>query len=368
MLERNSHEERNTYVQEHTWSEVFEHLAVAVAQLTPDGRLFSANELMCEVIGKPETDLLGKRLDELLLSETSWPECRDGFNQLIAGEIPRYSTCINAVRQDGEPISVDMAFLLMRDDVTNLPRSLTVVARDVTFLRRAEQERHDAEVLRDDLSRRMMSAQEADRSRIARELHDDIGQSLAVLKFQMLRAGKPVSGRPEMMHTSLTDLAVNLDKIIDKVGSLSHNLHSSALEILGLAVAVKGHCRECSEQMRIPIHCFCGQLEMKLDGMIALAFLRVLQEALHNAAKHSGAKSITVRLTGSDQDLSLEISDDGVGFDIEEAKLAAGLGLISMRERIHLIGGVFEILSSPGNGTTIKARAPFLSQKVEAQA
>jgi signal transduction histidine kinase len=118
--------------------------------------------------------------------------------------------------------------------------------------------------------------------------------------------------------------------------------------------------------MRIPIHCFCNQLETKLDSVIALAFLRVLQEGMHNAAKHSSAKSITVRLTGSNDDLSLEISDDGVGFDIEGAKLAAGLGLISMRERIHLIGGDFEILSSPGRGTRIKARAPIVPRTLDA--
>jgi signal transduction histidine kinase len=98
--------------------------------------------------------------------------------------------------------------------------------------------------------------------------------------------------------------------------------------------------------------------------MIVLAFLRVLQETMHNAMKHSGMKSITVRLTCSDHDLSPEIRDDGVGLDVEGARLAAGLGLISMRERIHLIGGEFEIWSSPGQGTRITARAPMIKEAV----
>jgi signal transduction histidine kinase len=132
--------------------------------------------------------------------------------------------------------------------------------------------------------------------------------------------------------------------------------------LLGLAVAVKGHCRECSEQLGIPIDCSCDHLQEKLDGMIALAFLRGLQEAMHNAMKHSGAKRITVRLTGSDHDLNLEEIDDGVGFDVEASKLAAGLGLISMRERTHLIGGEFEIWSTPGRGTKITARAPIVKE------
>ena len=252
-------------------------------------------------------------------------ECKGGLDRLIAGEIQHYSTKMS-VRAAGQPVWVNMVFSLVRDDVTNNPRSLTAVAKDITFLKRAEQDLRDAEVARDELSRRMMNAQEADRTSIARELHDDIGQSLAVLKIQMLRAGQPVSGHPEMAHASLKDLSVKLEKIINKVSHLSHNLHSSELELLGLAVAVKSHCRECSEQLGIPVHCSCDHLEEKLDGMIALAFLRVLQEGLHNIVKHSRARSITVRLTCSGHDLGLEIRDDGVGFDVEAARLAAGTG------------------------------------------
>src|SRR5258707_364879 len=186
----------------------------------------------------------------------------------------------------GPVIWGEMVFSLVRDDVTSQPRSMTAVAKDITFLKRAEQDLRDAEGTRDELSRKMMNAQEANRTSIARELHDDIGQSLAVLKIQMLRAGQPVSGQPETMHASLKDLSFKLEKILNKVSRLSHDLHSSELELLGLAVAVMAHCREWSEQLGIPIHCSCDYLDEKLDGMIALAFLRVLQEGMHNAVKH----------------------------------------------------------------------------------
>jgi signal transduction histidine kinase len=183
----------------------------------------------------------------------------------------------------------------------------------------------------------------------------------------MLRAGKPVSGHPEQMHASLKELAAKLDKIIKKVNSISHGLHSSALELLGLAVAVRSHCRECSEQLGIPVNCSCDEPQEKLDSMIALAFLRVLQEAMHNAMKHSHATTITVRLTSSGGYVGLEICDDGVGFDMDTASLAAGLGLISMRERIHLVGGEFELWSRPGRGTRITARAPIVQTTLQAQ-
>jgi PAS domain S-box-containing protein len=359
MLKRNSHKEQDAYVQEHTWSAVFEHLAVGVAQLTLDCRLLTVNSHLCELIGRSKQELIQKNFKEFFLPEGLWPECDAGLDRLIAGGIRQYSTNMSSRRTDGKPAWVNVVFSLVRDDVTNSPRSLTAVAKDITSLMQATQSLRDVEVARDELSRRMMNAQDSDRTRIARELHDDIGQSLAVLKVQMLRSGKPVSNHPQLRHANLEELAAKLEKVIYKVSRLSHDLHSSELELLGLSVAVKGHCRECSEKLGIPVHCSCDQLRDKFDSIIGLAFLRVLQEALQNVLKHSRAKSITVALTTSDRELCLEISDDGVGFDLESAKLAAGLGLISMRERIHLIGGQFEVWSSPGRGTRISARAPI---------
>jgi signal transduction histidine kinase len=230
---------------------------------------------------------------------------------------------------------------------------------EVTSLK---QKLQDAVSARDELSQRMTNAQEADRTRIARELHDDIGQSLAILKIQMLRAGQPVSDYPDQTHASLRDLVRDLEKIILKVSRISHDLHSSELEFLGLAAAVQAQCDQSSAQMRIPVHCSCNQVQKALDGLIALAFLRVLQEALHNVVKHSRATTITVGLTELDSELVLEVFDDGVGFDVESSRLAAGLGLISMRERMHLIGGEFEIWSSLGHGTKVRARAPIAKQ------
>jgi len=251
-----------------------------------------------------------------------------------------------------------MASSLIRDKTTNTPCSLTVIANDITSLKQISRQLQESESARHELSRRMMNAQEAERTRISRELHDDIGQSLAILKIQMLRAGQPSSDYPEKVHPGLKELVGRVDAIIDSVNRLSHDLHSSALELLGLAAAVENHCLECSEQLSIPIQCHCDKVAEKLESAIAVAFLRVVQEAIHNAMKHSRATGVLVRLSSSDRDLRLEISDDGIGFDIEATRLTAGLGLISMRERIHLIGGEFDIFSSPGRGTRIMARAP----------
>lgn len=367
MLKNGNRAEPNAMAQEQTLSDAFEHLAVGVAQFSLDGKLLTANAHLCQILGRPKRDLLEKHLTKLFLLEGSWPECKAGLEQLIAAQISCYATDMRAVKGDGQVAWLNTVFSVVHNELKNTPPSLAAVISDVTLLKQAAQNLQDAEEARDDLSRRMMNAQEADRTRIARELHDDIGQSLAVLKVQMLRAGKPVSGHSEQTHAGLKELAAKLDTIILKVNSISHGLHSSALELLGLAVAVRSHCRECAEQLGIPVHCFCDEPEEKLDSMIALAFLRVLQEAMHNATKHSRATSITVRLTSSGGHIGLEICDDGVGFDTDAASLAAGLGLISMRERIHLVGGEFGLWSSPGRGTRITARAPLVQATLQAK-
>ena len=346
-----------------SWSAVFDRLGVAAGQLTIEGAFLSVNDRLCEILRHPRTDLLGKNFREFLQSAEAPSEFETAVSRLIAGEIARHSAQMTADSSDDSGLLwFDITFSSVFDRDGTSPRALTLVANDLTSLKLAKKELHDSELARDELSRKLLNAQDADRTRIARELHDDIGQSLAVLKIQMLRAGQPVSGHPGQRHADLIELAGKLDAITHKVSRLSHGLHSSALEFLGLAAAVQSHCLECSQQLRIPIDCQCDRVQKKLDGIMALSFLRVVQEALHNVAKHSRAKNITVRLTGSDHQLSLEIRDDGVGFDMETARLAAGLGLISMRERIHLIGGEFEIVSSPGNGTRIKAHAPIAQE------
>ena len=185
-----------------------------------------------------------------------------------------------------------------------------------------------------------------------------IGQSLAILRIQMMRAGQPVSGMPGKVHPGMPELSGRLKDIAQKVSRLSHQLHSSELEYLGLAVAVQTHCREFSEKFKIKVDCVCEGIPENLDSLLALSLLRVVQEALHNAGKYSGAKLITVNVRGSGEELSLLVADNGAGFDVEEARLAAGLGLISMRERIHLAGGEFAIASKPGEGTRITGRVP----------
>ncbi len=249
--------------------------------------------------------------------------------------------------KDGERLTVLLSAEVVEFD--GQPCVLTV-AEDIS-------DRKQVELERTELSRRLMTAQEAERRRIARELHDGIGQSLALLGIQLQRAGQPaVSGKK---HPGIAELCTRVKEIGQQVSRLSHQLHSSELEFLGLAVAVKSLCREFSDEYGTKIDCTCTKIPEDLDNDIALSLLRVVQEALHNIAKHSHASSVTVRLSGDGRELALNISDDGIGFEVGRIRSARGLGLISMRERIHLVGGRFDISSKPAAGTNVQARVPL---------
>jgi PAS domain S-box-containing protein len=219
-------------------------------------------------------------------------------------------------------------------------------------------DRKAGELARHELARRLMGAQEAERSRIARELHDGIGQEIALLGIQMQRASAsiwPASGPKKFGMKEFSD---KLAAIGVHVGRLSHQLHSSELEYLGLTAAITKLCREFSEQYPIKVTCTCLRIATKIDNDVALTFLRIIQESLHNVAKHSGAKTVQVEVTGTGKELRLSVRDDGSGFDVQESTSAAGLGLISMRERMEVIGGEFVIESTPGGGTSIRACVP----------
>jgi signal transduction histidine kinase len=149
---------------------------------------------------------------------------------------------------------------------------------------------------------------------------------------------------------------------------LSHQLHSAKLQYLGIALAMRGFCQEFAKQQKVEIDFEAHDLPSPLSPDISLCLFRVLQEALHNSAKHSGVRQSEVRLWGTSDEIHLTVKDSGAGFDREAAKASPGLGLISMGERLKLVKGTISINSQPKRGTTIHARVPFASIRTFAQA
>ncbi len=210
------------------------------------------------------------------------------------------------------------------------------------------------------VSGKLIEAQEQERRRIARELHDDIGQRLALLAIELAQLQQS-SSNPSEFPGRIGKLQHPTSEIAADIQSLSHELHSSRLQYLGLAAALRGFCQEFSEQQKVEVDFKTHDLPTPLSPDISLCFFRVLQEALHNAAKHSGVRHFEVRLWGTPDEIHLTISDSGVGFDIEATKASRGLGLISMQERLKLLNGTLSIESQLQRGTTIHASVPYRS-------
>jgi signal transduction histidine kinase len=208
------------------------------------------------------------------------------------------------------------------------------------------------------VSGKLIEAQEQERSRIARELHDDIGQRLAMLAIELAQLQKS-SSNPLELPVTISKLQQQTSEIAADIQSLSHQLHSSRLEYLGLAATLRGFCQEFGDQQKADVDFETRDLPTALPSDISLCFFRVLQQGLHNAAKHSGVRHFKVRLWGTRDEIHLTISDSGVGFDTNEAKVGQGLGLISMQERLKLLKGTLSIESRPLHGTTIRASVPL---------
>jgi len=208
-------------------------------------------------------------------------------------------------------------------------------------------------------NRKLIEAQEQERSRIARELHDNVSQRLALLMFEL-------SAPPESQSTAV-DLHARVSEIAADVHALSHNLHWSKLDVLGFATAMEMLCKEVGEQYQVRVGLHAHDVPTQLPPDTALCLYRILQEALQNAAKHSGVGDVDVRLWGTSEDMNLEVSDRGAGFDLETAsKRSPGIGLVSMRERIQLVCGELSIQSARQRGTRIHARVP-LNRPTEAE-
>jgi PAS domain S-box-containing protein len=211
------------------------------------------------------------------------------------------------------------------------------------------------------MTRKLVDAQEQERARIARELHDDITQRLVILAVEIERIGKRCSETPFQVPDRAHELSERTKEILSDIQALSHELHSSKLEYLGIVGGMRSWCREFGERQEMEIKFKSCSLPSVLPPEISLCLFRVLQEALHNAAKHSGVKRLDVQLLEESGEIHLMVSDLGKGFDFASAMQGRGLGITSMQERVRLAGGTIVIDSKPTVGTTIHVRVPFSS-------
>jgi two-component system, NarL family, sensor kinase len=218
-------------------------------------------------------------------------------------------------------------------------------------------ERRQTERRLEELAGRLISAQEDERSRIGRELHDHVSQRLGILaiKIDQLRMASAV---PTSIDPALEELRKQTSEITDDIHALSHRLHSSMLDHLGVVPALQRLVGECADRYAIPIAFTHGPLASPVSSEVALCLFRIAEESLTNVAKHSRAAAARVDLSSDVEGIRLTIADTGVGFDPGVLETKAGLGFVSMRERLRLVHGTIRVAAAPDHGTSIEVWVP----------
>ncbi len=250
-------------------------------------------------------------------------------------------------RKDGStfPVEINIKYIQLDRDYA------VAVVRDIT-------ERKVAESSQSSLSPRLIEAQEKERSHVAGELRDDLNQRMALLQIglgQFEREVPALSPQARSRLHSLTEVAI---EIASSIHNLSHRLRPSLLDLLGPVASIERLCRELSDRHNLQIEFVHRRVPEQIANDVTLCLYRTAQEALRNVVKHSGAAEAKVELSADDDQIEICISDPGVGFHPESAKQTSGLGLISMQERLRLVGGQLFVQSEPSHGTRIRVRIP----------
>jgi PAS domain S-box-containing protein len=321
-------------------------LAISIANPHND-RYLEINETFEELTGWRCDEVAGRSQSEIKL----WvdPEHRSAFlKRLLAqGSVRDVETRIR--RKDGQIRTALGSAELIEIGGENCCLS---VWADIT-------ERKQAEEALASVSHKLIEAQEKERTRIARELHDDINQriALAAIELEGLQQSNP--NLDSEARRRMKTLVKHVSDIGMEVQAICHRLHSSKLEILGVVAACRSFCREVAERNKVTVDFTEEGTPPGLPQDVSLCLFRILQESLNNAIKHSGAQHFEVRLRGVSDEVQLTVRDCGVGFDAQVALSGPGLGLISMRERASLVKGTVSITSKPMAGTEITLRVPI---------
>jgi signal transduction histidine kinase len=286
---------------------------------------------------------------ERFFAPESWDRLKQSVERALRTGAP-YELDLEGIRADGTRI-----WLTTRGeavlDASGHPICLRGTTQDITDRKRSE------EALLA-MSGRLITAQEEERTRIARELHDDLSQRMTLIQIglEQFKQGVPVLSSQSQQQ--LENLAEMTSELSSDLHGLSHQLHPAMLESVGLVTSLKGFCKEFATQHKLQVQFVHSDIPKKIPNDVTLCLFRIVQEALRNIAKHSGAAEAEIELSGHPDEIDLCISDSGQGFDVESAKGATGLGLVSMRERLRLVGGHLSIESEPSHGTRIRVRIP----------
>jgi PAS domain S-box-containing protein len=307
-------------------------------------RLLGCSDLK-DFVGRPALDFIPPTLRELMVQR---------MENLAQGE-SNPTVEIELLKTDGTIISVETTSVPIH--IVGKPAGL-IICNDITKRKLAEMELLKSQEDFRHLAGKLLSVQEAERRRLAREMHDDLTQHLAVLAIEIGKMERKFQDPEDPVLETLRSTRERLVNLSGDVHAISRQLHPSIIDDLGLVDAIKSECRTFTRREGIAIDYRTERMPPRIPEDVAICIYRIVQEGLRNVAKHADTTQLQISLTGKDDSIHLTIKDQGVGFDPKEMKKKLGLGHVSMQERVRFIQGDISIESQPGKGTVINVRTP----------
>jgi two-component system sensor histidine kinase UhpB len=342
---------------ERLFRNTFEHAQAGIVHVSPQGDYRDANARFCEIVGVDQASLR-----KLNYRDTTHPEDLEEDLELhrrfMAGEIDSHAREKRYLRKDGSTIWVNRTLGVVRK-ADGSPDYFVVVAEDITDRKRAEEAlRQSRDQLRN-LSAHIQDAVEEERKRIAREIHDILGQGLMGLKLDTAWVAENLDGCHAVLGERMADMMGSIDAIIRTVKRIATELRPALLDDLGLGSAIEWQAGDFQKRFGVACRVTIDPRDIELDPARSTALFRIFQEIIENVARHARATKVTARLAKTERSVMLTVRDNGVGIPPGKEDDPLSLGLTGMRERIHPFGGWVRIQAGRRGGTVVKACLPL---------
>jgi len=330
----------------------------AIITMDEDGLITTWNQRAVKIFGWHADEVVGKRLVDIIIPSQYRKDHIKGLERFLdtgIGKILNQQIQMAALRQDGTEFPVELAISAIKSEESYI---FTGIIRDITERKRAEKNLLNTREQLRNLSNRLQSAREEERTRIAREIHDELGQTLTALKFDLTWINKNLFQPDAAVVEKIISMTDQIENTVQMVQRIASELRPQILDILGLCEALKWLSKEFQKRTGIQCELTIHPNHIDLDQERATAFFRIYQEALTNVARHANAGLVQSSFEKQDKQLVLKVKDNGKGMDISKAEDPESFGLIGIRERILVFGGETSIQSNRGEGTLITISIP----------
>jgi two-component system CheB/CheR fusion protein len=326
--------------------------------LDPAGRIVAFNHACQEKSGYSLREVKGRTFWDFLLPPEEVDEAKSAFARILGDAGPKSTYERTWIGKDGSR-RVIASSSIGRCGADGAVRQIISTGIDITPRKLAQDALRRSEEQLRRLMADLITTQEEERKRVARELHDDMNQRMAMLSNEVATLEQTPSGSARLIRKQLRSLRERADQLSDDLRSTAHRLHPSALEHFGLVAAIESHCSDFMKLHGIQVKLTHRSVPESIPAEVSLCLYRVTQECLHNVAKHSAAREAGVAIEGDKDGILLSVTDSGTGFDPSLVADQSGLGIVGIRERVRLVDGVVSINSQPGRGTQIDVRVPM---------